>query len=438
MINIEKINFGFDTINDKGLVVPNAYRMSDDIDILNNVVYDGYYQDSDGMSWMTPSEIPYRSIIDEISLNFTTEILIAHHNAHHNVSLKRVYMNHSSDYLDRGLNWIHCITIHCYVGFPDFSHVVSNLDSILSIETKIGLRNKFCKLFISFELESIDFYERDIINLHNFCKRNKINPSQIYITSFNYGYKKKYDDLCVKNNIFEKINIFNIPHVTHSAIEGDDTPLPGMQSKHQHHKVTLQEFLSTKNKIRNKHFVSYNAQCKNHRIELVDFIKKNNLLERGFVSLLFPNDETEPLRIKEELINPKIPYLDSYFNITSESEFFDPEGVSTFLTEKTWKPFANFQPAIFMGSRHTLELLKDIGFKTFHPFIDETYDGESDKNRLELIKKEVFRLSSMTIADIHEWYWQMEDILLWNEECYRQMPSEYDFWETVLIELYHE
>ena len=43
-----------------------------------------------------------------------------------------------------------------------------------------------------------------------------------------------------------------------------------------------------------------------------------------------------------------------------------------------------------MADRHQIKKLKEWGFKTFHPFIDESYDDVLDKDkRQEMIFKQI-------------------------------------------------
>jgi hypothetical protein len=119
------------------------------------------------------------------------------------------------------------------------------------------------------------------------------------------------------------------------------------------------------------------------------------------------------------------PYLDSYFEICFETFIY---GEHKSLTEKIFKPIINFMPFLFIGFPGGLQLLRDLGFKTFSGFIDETYDTvENIGERYDLIYKEVQRLTSMSKNEIHQWYVSMKDILIYNhthllnsykEKCY--------------------
>jgi len=110
----------------------------------------------------------------------------------------------------------------------------------------------------------------------------------------------------------------------------------------------------------------------------------------------------------------KQPYLDSYIHITSETNFFEKGG---YFSEKTWKPIGNLQPFILMNSWGSLDELKKLGFKTFHPFIDESYDLiKNNEDRFGAILNEIYRLSKLPISEIHNWYHSIyADVLLYNQ-----------------------
>jgi hypothetical protein len=102
------------------------------------------------------------------------------------------------------------------------------------------------------------------------------------------------------------------------------------------------------------------------------------------------------------------------------------------FTEKICKPLLNFQPFLLIGFTGGLKLLKELGFKTFSPWIDESYDTVSDSNlRLSMIYNEIHRLSMMSKHEIHNWYWEMEDILLHNHRMlinfYKNDQFNHDF-----------
>jgi hypothetical protein len=100
------------------------------------------------------------------------------------------------------------------------------------------------------------------------------------------------------------------------------------------------------------------------------------------------------------------------------------------LTEKIFKSIISFQPFIFATKNGILKLMRDLGYKTFEPFIDESYDNEEDdEKRLLMIYDEIKKLCNMTKEEIHNWYWSMEEILIHNHNhllsiCHNKMLSE--------------
>ena len=86
-----------------------------------------------------------------------------------------------------------------------------------------------------------------------------------------------------------------------------------------------------------------------------------------------------------------------------------------FVSEKVFKPLLFKKPFILLSSVGTLEYLRKLGFKTFHPIIDENYDSESD-NVLRIMKvvKEIKRLCSKSHAELEKDFLQIKDILEYN------------------------
>jgi hypothetical protein len=130
--------------------------------------------------------------------------------------------------------------------------------------------------------------------------------------------------------------------------------------------------------------------------------------------------------------NKKEVYADSYIHIVSETLFDDFS--SPFMSEKTFRPIANLQPFIYVGNYLALEELKRLGFKTFHPYIDESYDLERDpKKRFYLIEQEIKKFVDMSQEQIHKWYYSVADILIFNQRHFMSLkdynPLE-DFFNT--------
>jgi len=65
------------------------------------------------------------------------------------------------------------------------------------------------------------------------------------------------------------------------------------------------------------------------------------------------------------------------------------------LTEKTLRPLACGHPFMILNGPGALETIRSYGFKTFHPYIDESYDSEPDpKKRMDKVLAEMHRINS--------------------------------------------
>jgi len=58
-----------------------------------------------------------------------------------------------------------------------------------------------------------------------------------------------------------------------------------------------------------------------------------------------------------------------------------------------------------------LQHLRNMGYKTFSPFIDETYDTLDTWDRYDAILKEISRLNAMSTDEHLEWFKSMRHIL---------------------------
>jgi hypothetical protein len=73
------------------------------------------------------------------------------------------------------------------------------------------------------------------------------------------------------------------------------------------------------------------------------------------------------------------------------------------ITEKTNKPIASSKPFIVFATPHFLEDLRSLGYKTYAPFINESYDTEEDNHkRLNMIVAEIERISELPKDEYNE------------------------------------
>lgn len=208
------------------------------------------------------------------------------------------------------------------------------------------------------------------------------------------------------------------------------------------------ESINTEPRIKSKKFLCYNRAVKPHRLFITSEIMSRGLLSHSYLSMyanasqeLVPDLNTSipwglletyfttditttlknnldyfPIELSLHKVNDSDPHSikndieyfnDSYFSLVTESKCLSDRLIgdvtneltmdSVFLTEKTYKPIIAKHPFIIVSMPNSLKVLNVMGFKTFHPFIDETYDSiEDDESRLLLIMDEVQRLCNNT------------------------------------------
>ena len=65
--------------------------------------------------------------------------------------------------------------------------------------------------------------------------------------------------------------------------------------------------------------------------------------------------------------------MQSYIHIVAETfQDYDPNRL--FFSEKMFKPMRYMQPFILLGEPYSLAKLKDLGYKTFSDYWDDSYD----------------------------------------------------------------
>jgi hypothetical protein len=88
-----------------------------------------------------------------------------------------------------------------------------------------------------------------------------------------------------------------------------------------------------------------------------------------------------------------------------------------FPTEKTGKALMSGKPFIVLGSKHFLKNLRSIGFKTFHPIIDESYDLiDSVELRTRAAYCSFIELQKQDPITVRQ---KLQDVLDHNEKCMR-------------------
>lgn len=213
-----------------------------------------------------------------------------------------------------------------------------------------------------------------------------------------------------------------------------------------------------------KHFLSTNNRQDFARLSLFFYFIRNNLLQKSYFSYIgeerpvtfdqlidlgadfylneFDCQDTKKIKLKS--VKNLIPhYLDNdpikgvdwslalhkYYNESFLSIVVETYCGNNppFFTEKIWKPIAMKQPFILLNSKHSLKFLHDLGFKTFNPVIDETYDTLDNPDRFETTFREIKRISNFSIPELNQMHQELEDVLEHNyNHFYNVLPKIYN------------
>ena len=161
-----------------------------------------------------------------------------------------------------------------------------------------------------------------------------------------------------------------------------------------------------------------------YELEVDEFLKYDN--NKEFIKLI---TETNSILDVDDLhkisgmgFENKDIYLNTYISIVTESIFFqeDTNFPTGYLSEKVWKPIGHCQPFILASACKSLKYMRDrFGYKTFHPYIDESYDLEEDDfKRLEMVKFEIEKFSKKSKEEKDQFLNDVKDICVYNQNLF--------------------
>jgi len=327
------------------------------------------------------------------------------------------------------------------------------------------IKDNKCLLVISSVAEG-NINCESLRNIHLILDNHKLPPKNVLFIQSNYNLQKQYDEMCNMYNVQEKINILITQHKLESCIESYVQMINGEWDFKVYPKepsINLWEDVEKiLDKPRDYYYLSYNKTLRPDRVVLLSLLLKNNLIKKGLVSIgskeygstgkqNWPDefdfideklDEVEEWSNKLKRLQPLSvdgePSVDSmdegkykglnvcgytygeqfrrvYFMVVTEDVF---NSESMFFSQTTYKPIVSLTPFIMFGSPYMMKNLREVqGFKTFSPWIDESYDEEENhEKRLYMIVDEIKRLCSIPRGEINEWYYEMRDILIYNQK----------------------
>jgi hypothetical protein len=175
---------------------------------------------------------------------------------------------------------------------------------------------------------------------------------------------------------------------------------------HRIHRLKLFSLMEQYDLITNNH-ISFPAVCPYEKINIQALLRKHGLKDTKInLPLIIDHDKNHAND------SHKIDFWQqaqsSFCHIVTETAYDDSR---THLTEKSFKPIVLQQPFMIVGTPGSLCYLKSYGFKTFDLLWDESYDQASDKNRIELIVKNLIKINSWTESELKDAQLQAKNIV---------------------------
>lgn len=253
------------------------------------------------------------------------------------------------------------------------------------------------------------------IFVHKHCHRHNVSPKFDELLKYKKENTEKiylYDCL---NRRPRKQRIFNFLHLIHSGLVDDGNITMSHHSEWkewadfsdiEHTKLILKQNGFQENKFR-----------QNEGLSVIKRIQNSNMLPK-VAKYNYEHDLTHYYHLVERVVVDL--YKHSWLSLVVESSFYDYES-NVFISEKTFKPIAAMQPFIIVGSQHALKYLRKLGYKTFHPYIDESYDDAPDNVRYLKIMESLKKIKA--IEDKAAWYESIREIVEHNYNLFMKIGT---------------
>jgi hypothetical protein len=114
-------------------------------------------------------------------------------------------------------------------------------------------------------------------------------------------------------------------------------------------------------------------------------------------------------------------YEDCFCSVVTETYCFED---SLIFDEKMFKPIVFFQPFLVHCNRNGLKKLRDLGFKTFSQWWDESYDDLFDHRRFEAMLKVALEISQWSLDKVNAVYQEMTPVLEHNHNHFTKVLPE--------------
>ncbi len=353
--------------------------------------------------------------------------------------------------------WDWCGPDNIGLGFDKSTPDKSSLFAHIGKKHRKSLKRKNAFLLID---QSHEGYQTEWLWawFHNNCEEYGIPPTQIIYVTGNLDSRDQYKEWSKDRLTGDKILVVPYPHfessISNILIDGiENYPTFEQQVEYKRNNIDSIKTYSALQKRPRAHrawFFKYlvdsnlldcginsmntfeinNTHYEGKQMTLQEY---NNVIDK--LPILPPNTNKQGLKgfASQDcgsyltMFNEQI-MLDTWLTVVSEASFGESEN-ECFLSEKTFKPIACCHPFIIAGNKGSLSRLRELGYKTFSPYINEEYDNLNTWERMPAITKELKRINNMSSKDKLDWFCNLKPILEHNYELLKSKssnsPSEY-------------
>lgn len=291
----------------------------------------------------------------------------------------------------------------------------------------LGIKSKIGKLvFILIQEPWLGVLNSDFIWIDNLCKKYQFTKESVIVITSNLLAKIKYNSLLESKHIDDAFILFLYDPYNPRIGEGEyewflERNRKNKKTHHilcfnripKTHRIAMFGELMSNPIYKDKIILSMGS----HNISNIEPVSFFNLFKEGFGNIdsdrtrrilrfLSKYDsiknieyDTDIETVKAYEVNKEV-HNNSFVNVVTESYLSDD---TIFFTEKTYKPIGCLQPFILWGNPYSLKKLKELGYKTFDKWWDESYDEELD------IEKKFHKICDLT-----------EEIASWDlDKCFR-------------------
>lgn len=174
----------------------------------------------------------------------------------------------------------------------------------------------------------------------------------------------------------------------------------------------------------------------NNYVPIEDFLKAKDIID--FSKIIYPKYLTmQPGQHHKQhslSLGELALFKSTYLSIITETSFFKNDSTEeniynwhldySLICEKTLRSIACLHPFIVTTRPHSLKDLRELGYKTFTPYIDESYDEiENDYERLKHIQQIILELSKRSDEEWTKFCQNVYPIVKHNQNVLRSVGN---------------